>query len=129
MKAPRLGAILLLLCAGCAPKAVEAPREAPNPNLHLALATMPRLPRSLDPAALVVRVTNRMGKPVSGAKVIVSLAMPTMDMGENKVTMNEGAEGTYAGTGRFTMAGAWRVTVSVSEGADSATQAFPLQVQ
>ncbi len=127
VKAPpfRAGGLLLLLCAGCAPHSAP-PSAAPNPRLHLTLETTPRPPTSLDPTTFTVQVTDAAGKPVSGATATAWLFMPGMDMGDDTVTLREKANGTYAGTGRFTMAGAWRVTVSVSKGADHATQSFDL---
>lgn len=120
---------LLLLCAGCAPKAADTPHDAPNPNLHLALSVSPNPPTSLDPTRFTVRVTNVGGQPVSGADVVIRLAMPAMAMGDNQVTTGPGTAGTYAGTGRFTMAGDWQATVTATQGAQSATQSFPLRVK
>ena len=125
----RGGLLLLLLCAGCAPRPSAPPAEARDPNLHLALDTTPRSVRSLDPTVLAVRVTDAAGRPVSGAAVTLHLDMPAMAMGDNAVAARETAVGIYAGTGRFTMAGAWRVTARAVKGQERATQVFPVEVR
>ena len=106
----RVGSGFLLLLTGCASHPAATP-DAFNPRLHLALETKPAPATSLDPTAFTVHVTDAAGQPVSGAKTTVRLTMPSMAMGDNPVTMSEQAAGTYAGTGRFTMGGAWRATV------------------
>ncbi len=121
--------LLLLLCAGCAPHPAAPPVEARNPKLNLALGMTPRPATSLDPTALTVRVTDAAGRPVSGAAVTLRLDMPAMPMGDNAVTTHETTAGTYAGTGRFTMAGAWRVTAAAAKGPERAAQTFPVEVK
>jgi len=66
---------------------------------------------------------------VRGATVSLRLEMPAMAMGDNVVTTRETAAGTYAGMGRFTMAGAWRVTASAAQGPARTKQAFPVEVR
>lgn len=95
--------------------------------MNLALEMTPRLPKSLDPTALTVRVTDAGGKAVSGATVFLHLDMPAMAMGRNEVKARETQAGVYVGTGRFTMAGAWRVTVTASKGSERATQVFSVK--
>ena len=118
--------LFLVLCAGCAPRPATPP-EARNPQMNLALEMTPRLPKSLDPTALTVRVTDAGGKAVSGATVFLHLDMPAMAMGRNEVKARETQAGVYVGTGRFTMAGAWRVTVTASKGSERATQVFSVK--
>ena len=104
----------------------------PNPKLHLALDMTPRPVTSLDPTAFRVRITDAAGQPVRGAAVTVRLDMPAMAMGDNGITTRETTAGTYAGTGRFTMAGTWRVTVTASKGPERtmrAVQAFAVEVR
>ena len=55
--------------------------------------------------------------------------MPAMPMGDNTQTLRETRTGEYGGTGRFTMAGAWRVTVTAARGAQQAVQEFPMEVR
>ncbi len=132
----RGGIFLLLLCAGCAPRPAtpstqaDTPPEKLNPSLHITLGTSPSTPTSLDPTAFIARLTDAAGKPVSRAHLSLALSMPSMDMGDNFVQVSETAtQGTYRGTGRFTMAGDWRAVVSVSAGADRAAQTFSFQVR
>ena len=125
----RGGLLLTLLCAGCAPRAAAPPAGARDPRLNLALGITPRPILSLDPAALTVRVTDAAGRPVRGATVSLHLEMPAMAMGDNVVTTRETAAGSYAGTGRFTMAGTWRVTASATQGPARTERAFPVEVR
>jgi len=121
--------IFFLLCSGCAPHPPAPTREEPNPHLTLALGIAPRPATSLDPTVFTVRVTDAAGKPLSGVRVEVALAMPVMEMGRNAVVMQETRAGTYIGTGRFTMAGDWRATVTASQGGEHAARNFPVQVR
>lgn len=125
----RAGIILVLLCAGCAPHPALPPRETPNPKLSLALDMTPKPATSLDPTTFTVNMTDAAGKPVSGAVATVDLVMPEMAMGKNEAALRETHAGTYTGTGRFTMAGAWRATITASHGAEKAVQSFSLQVR
>ena len=121
--------LLVLLCSGCAPRPAAPTREARNPDLQLALDVTPNPPRSLDLTRFTVRASDAQGRPVSGAAVSLRLEMPAMPMGENVVSVRPGASGNYAGTGRFTMAGDWRISVKATQGGRSAAQGFPLRVR
>ena len=95
----------------------------------MTLALQPASPRQLDPTRFVVTLKNTQGQPVTGAAVALNLTMPAMDMGENTVTLTPQAPGTYAGMGRFTMAGEWNVHANASKASDCAAQAFPVRVR
>ena len=125
------GLLLLLLCAGCAPRHAEPPSVTviASYSRNITLALTPSAPKSYDPTAFTVHLAKADGKPVRGAAVVVALSMPAMAMGENAVTLRETAPGTYVGVGRFTMAGDWRATVTVSGTTGHRVQAFPLKVQ
>jgi len=130
----RAGLPLLLLCAGCAPHPAAAPPAPPatvthGPKMDLALDALPRPALSLDPAPLTVRVTDAAGRPVTGAAVSLRLDMPDMPMGENVANAHEARRGVYRATGRFTMAGKWRVTATAARGAARASRAFPVEVK
>jgi hypothetical protein len=126
----RAGFLLALLSSGCAPHpTTSVVQNAPNPKLAMTLEMTPRPVTSLDPTIFNVRLHDASGKPVSGAKVQISLAMPAMPMGDNTQTLRETREGEYGGTGRFTMAGAWRVTVTAASGSEQTAQTFPQSVR
>ena len=125
---PRIGAGGLLLVAGCTPHPASAILAPQNSSLKISLQTLPAKPRQLDPILFTIKVMDRSGKPTSGAKLTVNLAMPTMDMGRNAVVMNAQKPGQYGGTGRFTMAGSWGVTVTAEKGKDRTSQIFPVEV-
>ena len=124
-----LGCVALLL-TGCAPK--PAPRfiDPPPPALsaHIRFA-LTGTPRSLDVIPVTVRVTDAQGQPLSNARVSVDLSMPSMPMPDNKTFLRETGPGTYMGTVRFTMSGAWTATVTATKGGAQGTQTFPVTVQ
>jgi nitrogen fixation protein FixH len=57
------------------------------------------------------KLADQSGQPVTGARVRVSLVMPSMEMGKNEVPMDDQGNGDYIGTGSFTMAGPWNVVL------------------
>jgi len=120
---------VLLLSGGCTPSSRPT---APADTAHwsLTFSVIPSRPQTLDPAQFQVQVTGRSGSPVSGAAVSAQLAMPGMEMGRNVVVLRETQPpGTYIGTGRFTMAGGWQVTVSAVKGAAHQVKTFPIQTR
>ena len=125
---PRIGAGGLLFVAGCTHHPASTIIAPQNSSLKISLQIVPAKPRQLDPTLFTVKVVDRSGKPTSGAKLTVNLAMPTMDMGRNAVVMNAQKPGQYGGTGRFTMAGSWGVTVTAEKGKDRTSQIFPVEV-
>ncbi|MGI4790045.1 MAG: FixH family protein [Janthinobacterium lividum] len=126
VKSAALG--IVLLCVGCANKAAPIP-SAGTADWRIGLSARPAAPRQMDPAQFRVQITDRGGKPVTGAQVVVGLAMPAMDMGRNQVTALAGAAGVYTASGRFTMPGDWQVTVRADKGKAHQTQSFPITVQ
>lgn len=120
------GAAILL--GGCAPKTPPSPLR-PDPDLRVALQLSPPSPRQLDVTTFTVRLKNSRGQPISEARVLIDLSMPAMEMGRNQVTPVLHGQGVYIGTGRFTMAGEWQATITVSGHGRRTTQAFPLQVR
>ncbi len=133
IRLPRIGAGGLLffshlILVGCAPHpaAVPPPQQS---SLQITLQATPTKPRQLDPTTFTVRVADRSGKPITDVAVTAELAMPTMDMGRNAVVMNLVEPGRYDGTGRFTMAGPWTVSVRAVRGKEVSQQSFPVEVQ
>jgi uncharacterized GH25 family protein len=93
---------------------------------------------SLQPASalkvgvnrLTLRVLDQKGRPVTGAKVAVSVAMTNMDMGTARPAVKETGRGSYTTTATFSMAGPWRVTVEVkTPGLSAQTQSFNFVVK
>ena len=125
--------LLLLLFSGCAPSpavpSAAGTTVTRGPKMDLTLDSLPRPVLSLDPAPLTVRVADAAGRPVTGAAVSLRLDMPDMPMGENVANAHESGRGVYRATGRFTMAGKWRVTASAVKGAAWAARAFPVEVK
>jgi len=129
----RLVLLAALLCAGCARQ--HSPPLAPpqvipaSASKQITLDWTPKTPRSLDPTQFIVRVFDAEGQPQAADKATLSLAMPTMDMGKNDVALKATAPGVYTGTGRFTMAGGWWATVTVSTGGAVKTTVVPITAE
>src|SRR5512146_2375232 len=85
------------------PPATAAPQVASSAPWKMDLTTEPVQPESNKDIKLRVKVADPAGKPVSGAEVTASLVMPLMDMGKNEVRLADIGNGTYEGTGKFTM--------------------------
>ena len=63
---------------------------------------------------LEVTILDADGKPVTGAKVMGSVEMTSMDMGVTKPKAQEGKNGHYTVPVEFSMKGPWRVTLTVT---------------
>lgn len=133
LRLPRIGAGGLILFSfsvltGCTPHPAATPLPQ-QPSLQITFQATPANPRQLDPTTFTVRIADKSEKPISDAAVMAELAMPTMDMGRNAIAMNCVEPGRYTGSGRFTMAGSWTVTVHAARGKDMSQQTFPVEVQ
>ncbi len=110
--------------------AKPAAKPAPGTGLHLAaqLATDP--PKAGAGTGLTVTVTDPQGQPIPGAAVTASVAMTSMDMGTTHAALTDSGAGRYTGPVQFSMAGPWRVTVSVTPpgGGPPTVQAFDYAV-
>ncbi|MGO9677671.1 MAG: FixH family protein [Terriglobales bacterium] len=99
-----------------------APESA---QLKVTFRSDPATPQGGAEAALHVSVQDAAGKPITDAKVQVTLfmpAMPAMGMAEMRETATLTASGSeYAGRIKVPMAGTWTVTVKVSRGGQSLT--------
>ena len=116
-------AFLLLLLSGCASPPKPLP-DTPSAAMQIALTTMPNPPRPLDQTAFTVELSEAQK---SGTAVKIALAMPSMTMPDNTIICQP-IKGGYRGVGRFTMAGDWTATVTVSEGTRTARKTFSFQV-
>lgn len=85
-------------------------------------------PRIVKATTFRVRLTDLSGKPVSGAKVEVSLVMKLMDMGKNEFPLAGKGDGDYEGSGTFSMSGPWNVVVTAGAGGKTGEQRFEVMV-
>ena len=82
------------------------------------------IPKSGD-NKLMITVADKAGKPVTGAKVIATVSMVTMDMGTARPEVFELGAGKYSTTVAFGMSGPWKVQLHVtSDGHKPQTKAF-----
>ncbi|MBV9086804.1 MAG: FixH family protein [Acidobacteriaceae bacterium] len=139
----------LMLCASLLGGCKRAPKEGNQSSQQGARGGNPAIvevqPASdsaftmslnIDPAQPVfsrktrftVKVTDRSGAPVSGANARASLVMPLMDMGKNELDLKPTGDGTYQGTGQFTMAGEWEVVVTAAANGQKGKYTFNVKV-
>jgi hypothetical protein len=86
---------------------------APSGGMPVTVTLSPNPPIVGD-NTLDVLVTDAGGKPMTGLKLMASVAMTSMDMGTAKPKVTEGKDGHYAVTVAFSMKGPWRVSVTVT---------------
>ncbi len=87
-------------------------------------ATTASAPKAGD-NTLTISLTGAQGKPVNGATITTSVAMTSMDMGTTHPAVTETGDGRYTTTATFSMAGAWRVKIKVTQpGQKPQTKAF-----
>jgi len=77
-------------------------------------AIAPDPPQARRKNVLTLTVTGSDGKPLVGATVKASVAMTSMDMGTSHPAFQDKGDGRYQGQVTFSMAGPWRVTLTVS---------------
>ncbi len=89
----------------------------PPPGVVITAVIAPAPPKAGAENKLTVLVTGPDGKPLAGAKVAASVAMTTMDMGTAHPVFSSMGNGHYEGKVVFSMAGPWRVTLTVTPSA------------
>ncbi|MBO0962411.1 FixH family protein [Neobacillus sp. MM2021_6] len=99
--------LLVFVAAGCG--------ASNNVNVKL---SAPKTFTPGKPYAMQIKVTDKAGNPVKGAKVSANLNMKNMDHGTISVTAEEIGDGKYIGTADLPMNGDWLATILVEhEGA------------
>ncbi len=119
---------LLGLTTACGKPKPAAATNGTDPAWKMTLSTVPDPPVNNKEGRFLLLLLDPAGQPVSGAQVRASLEMVGMDMGKNEVGFAEKGNGSYEGTGKFTMAGPWKVVVSAAARGKSTQQTFPLVV-
>ena len=102
-----------------------------NTGISVTAALAPDPPQAGQDSTLTVTVIGADGLPLPGATVTASVAMTTMDMGTTHPALTDSGAGRYTGPVQFSMAGPWRVTVSVTPpgGGPATVQAFDYAVK
>ncbi len=73
---------------------------------------------------LEITVLDAAGKPVEKAKIILSVAMTSMDMGTTHPAVKDLGKGKYSASVGFSMMGPWRVSAKVESGGKTSTFTF-----
>jgi len=120
-------AAMVLLAAGAAPVLAALVRQV-GPY-RVALTTRPEIVPSSGHADLVLRITDRAGKPLEGLEVRAITRMPGMPMGEREqpAAPKPGEPGAYVAPASFPMAGGYEVGLKVSGSAGTAEGVVALQ--
>jgi hypothetical protein len=74
--------------------------------------------------AFELTVLDKNGTPVTGAKIMLSVAMTSMDMGTSHPSVKEIGGGKYTAIVNFAMAGPWRVTAMITTSGQTASKEF-----
>ncbi|MEH7547104.1 FixH family protein [Neobacillus vireti] len=93
--------LLLVFMAGCS-----------SNNFDLKLTT----PKSFTPGQstpIQLKILDREGKPVKGAKVSAKLDMQGMSHGDTSLKLQETGNGVYAGKGNLEMEGDYTATIQI----------------
>ncbi len=88
--------------------------SASAPSVAVRAAIAPDPPQAGRKNVLTLTVTGSDGKPLVGATVKSSVAMSSMDMGTSHPTFTDLGNGRYQGPVTFSMAGPWRVIVTLT---------------
>ena len=94
------------------PEAGGTPRALTVSSVTAVIAPAP--PKAQRASPLTLTVMGSDGKPLVGATVTASVAMTSMDMGTSHPAVKDLGDGRYQGQVEFSMAGPWRVTVTVT---------------
>ena len=78
---------------------------------------------------LEITVVDAAGKPVEKAKITLSVAMTSMDMGTTHPAVKELGKGKYSASVGFSMMGPWRVSAKVESGGKSSTFPFDFEAK
>jgi hypothetical protein len=124
---PLLVFVLASLCLSGCSRSDAGPPSATG-TLQTVIETAPSPPHAGQDVKFTVRVTEG-SQPLAKAQVSLFLEMSDMDHGENRVALQEQLPGVYAGTGRFSMAGAWLVHVRAEQNGRTETANVKLAVQ
>ena len=134
-------AVFFTLAAGCKKSEAPQPQAQPAPAAGEVTPLPPppgtpwRMALELDAPPRIVKATtfrvklaDLSGKPVDGAKVEVSLVMKLMDMEKNEFALTDKGNGSYEGSGTFSMVGVWNVVVTATAGGQRGGQKFEVKV-
>ncbi len=78
---------------------------------------------------LQLKLLDKDGKPITGAKVSFDLTMPSMMMPTNQTPATEGPNGIYSASVFFSMGGGWNVNCLVSRGGQNDRVVFSFEIQ
>lgn len=96
------------------PATPPSPAAAPVTISSITAVITPNEPKARAKNLVTITVTGSDGKPVTDAVVKADVAMTSMDMGTSHIAFKPLGDGRYQGPVQFSMAGPWRITVTVT---------------
>jgi nitrogen fixation protein FixH len=124
-----VGLLIAASLAACG-EGIQAGPAGVTGDLNLTLTTRPSPPVRNESATVVVQVSDKDGKPVEGATVMLSSGMVGMSHGGPKGQLADKGGGAYEGTGKFSMGGTWRIQIEASKGGGTPTTGrFDIEVK
>ncbi len=134
-------AVAALFTVGCSKKSKEeqlipsrqasaiiSTQDAPGSAFIMSLSLDPLQPKFATKTKFRVTVRRSLAHPVDDAEVHASLVMPLMDMGKNEFDLRPVGNGTYEGTGEFTMDGEWEVVITAAANGKTGKATFNVKV-
>ena len=108
-----LGSVVVDIIPHPATAQVQTTQAGPY---QITLNVNPNPPLITQPATLSLHILMRSSQqPVTNARVALQSDMETMDMGSDHTDAQVQSDGSYVAQVQFTMGGAWRVQVSITE--------------
>jgi hypothetical protein len=96
-------------------------------DLRIWITTSPNPPKPGN-ATLDAYVIDSNGQPVDDAVLTYNINMTNMNMGTSVLRPSLVGDGHYSRVARFSMAGPWRVTITIARGGQTSTAAFDFTV-
>jgi hypothetical protein len=103
---------LAMFAASCGQKNTSDFSQTEN-GIQANLNISPSSPVAMEMTKMMLTLIDGKGQPIEGADVQYNLVMPGMMMAPNQPQASEESGGRYRADAMFTMAGDWRVEVSV----------------
>ena len=121
--------VLILGLAGCVPASPKKPTTATSGALTMSLLITPDPPTPMRETQARLALSDSRGQPVSAAIVSMDLTMPGMAMPANRPQVLAAGDGVYMAKTIFSMAGKWKIEVTVAQAGATETFSFDLEVK
>jgi len=121
--------VLILGLAGCVPASPKKQTTATSGALTMSLLMTPDPPTPMRETQAQLTLSDSRGQPVSATNVNMDLTMPGMAMPANRPQVVAAGDGVYRAKTIFSMAGTWKIEVTIAQAGATETFAFELEVK